>query len=190
MALSFANKVTIGRILAVPVFTATVLYYVPARDYLRYTALGIFLVAVISDVIDGYIARTHKQKTQAGAILDPLADKLLLISAFICLYKIGDLLGNIKFPLWMVLTMISRDVILLFGSMIIYLVHGQLKIVPTKWGKATTFMQVLCIIGILLQWTFSFFIWYAAVILTVISGLGYIRKGIKVLNDPSSQGSS
>src|SRR3989338_7116124 len=134
MALSFANKVTIGRILAVPFFTATVLYYIPEKDYLRYVAIGIFLAAVVSDIIDGYIARTRKQKTAAGAILDPLADKLLLISAFICLYKMGSLFGEVRFPLWLVLAVISRDVILLLGAIIIYIVQGRLSIVPTRWG--------------------------------------------------------
>ena len=86
MGLTFANKVTVGRILLVPFFIATVLYLSDSRPNLRYIALGLFLLAVISDVIDGYIARTHHQKTKAGAILDPLADKILLISAFICLY--------------------------------------------------------------------------------------------------------
>ncbi len=182
MGLSFANKVTILRILAVPFFIATLLYYMPEREYLRQVALGIFLLAVISDVIDGYVARTHHQKTKAGTILDPLADKLLLISAFICLYKIRALLGPVRFPLWVVLSVISRDIILLLGAMIIYLVHGNLDIVPTRWGKAATFFQILCIFGILLQINFSFVVWYAAVILTFISGVGYIRKGIKVLN--------
>jgi len=109
----------------------------------------------------------------------------LLISAFICLYKIDGLLGDIQFPLWLVLTIISRDVILLLGSMIIYLVHGKLTIVPTRWGKATTFFQILCILGILLQINFSYVVWSIAVVLTFISGIGYIRKGIKVLNVPS-----
>lgn len=180
--LSFANKITLLRILAIPFFIETIVYYVPGRDYLRYAALGIFSFAVISDIIDGYIARVRHQKTKAGAILDPLADKLLLISAFICLYKVGGLLGAIKFPLWVVLTVISRDVILLLGSMIIYLVQGYLTIEPTRWGKATTFFQILCIFGVLLQWSFSFFIWGGTVVLTVISGLGYIGRGIKVLN--------
>src|SRR3989338_2065947 len=112
MGLTFANKITIVRIVAVPFFIATVLYYSPEENYLRYVALGIFLFAVISDVIDGYIARTRDQKTRAGAILDPLADKLLLISAFICLYKIGIQLGEIHFPVWFVVAVISRDVIL------------------------------------------------------------------------------
>ncbi len=182
MALNFANKITLFRILAVPFFIASVLYYSPQRDTLRYISLGIFLLAVISDVIDGYIARTCRQQTKGGAILDPLADKALLISAFICLYvKDGFPLG-IKFPLWVILSVISRDVIILLGSMIIYIVHGDLEIVPTKLGKLTTFFQTLCIIGILLQWQFSYFIWYATVALTAVSGFGYIRKGIKVLN--------
>ena len=86
MALTFANKVTVGRILIVPFFIATVMYISPLHEYFRWVALGLFLVAVISDIIDGYIARTRGQKTKAGAILDPLADKILLISAFICLY--------------------------------------------------------------------------------------------------------
>lgn len=184
MALSFANKVTVGRILVVPFFTVTALYYVPQRDYLRLAALGIFLIAMISDVIDGYLARTRQQKTKAGAILDPLADKFLLISAFLCLYKIDVLLGPVQFPLWLVLAVISRDIILLLGAMIIYMIHGRLDITPTRWGKATTFLQVLCIVGIFLQWSFSRIVWYGAVILTVISGLGYIRNGIKVLNVP------
>ena len=174
---------TIGRILAVPFFIATVLYYSPERDYLRYVALGIFLFAVISDVIDGYIARTRNQKTIAGAILDPLADKMLLISAFICLYKIGVYFDpHLHLPVWLVVAVISRDVILLLGAMIIHLVQGKLIIDPTRWGKATTFFQVFCIIGALLQWPFVAVLWYVTLTLTVISGLGYIREGIKTLN--------
>jgi len=182
MSLSFANKVTIFRILAVPFFIVTIVYYSPEREYLKDIALGIFLVAVISDLIDGYIARTRKEKTKAGALLDPLADKLLLISAFVSLYKVGSLLGAVKFPLWFILAVISRDVILLLGAMMIYLVHGALDIEPTKWGKAATFFQILSILGVLLQIDFSHVVWYVTVVLTVLSGVGYIRKGIKVLN--------
>ncbi len=182
--ISFANKVTIGRILAVPFFTVALLYYAPSRIYLWWTALGLFSLAVISDVIDGYIARTRNQKTKAGAILDPLADKMLLISAFICLHRVGALLGNIQLPLWVVLAVISRDVILLSGAMIIHLVHGKLDITPSYWGKASTFFQIFSIFGIFFQWSFSLYIWWAAVVLTIISGLDYIKKGIKVLNAP------
>ena len=190
MVLSFANKVTIGRILAVPFFIVALVYYSPQRDYLRYVSLGIFLLAVITDVIDGYIARTRHQKTTAGAILDPLADKILLISAFICLYKVNGLLGEIYFPLWFVLAMISRDVILLMGSMIIYVVHGKLSVSATRLGKTNTFFQILSIIGVLLQWPFSEPLWYFVTILTVTSGTDYIRNGIKILNATNSTSTS
>ncbi len=186
MALSFANKVTIGRILAVPAFIWATLYYSPERPFFRQIALGIFLLAVITDIIDGYIARTRQQKTKAGAILDPLADKLLLISAFLCLFKIQSTLGDIRFPLWFILPIISRDIILLLGAMIIFLVHGDLNISPSRWGKATTFFQILCVIGLFLQWSFSFILWIITVSLTVISALGYLCDGIKVLNTPTT----
>jgi CDP-diacylglycerol--glycerol-3-phosphate 3-phosphatidyltransferase len=182
MALTFASKVTIGRILIVPFFIAIVLYYTSEREYLRSMALGIFLFAVVTDVIDGYIARTRHQKSKAGAMLDPLADKLLLMSAFICLYHKGALLGILRFPLWLVVAVISRDVILLLGAMIVHLVQGDLKVEPSRWGKAATFFQVFSILGILLQWFFSPLLWYITAVLTIISGLGYIRSGIKILN--------
>jgi len=184
LKLNFANRITICRILAVPFFIAVVLYYSPERDYLRNVALGIFLFAGISDVIDGYIARTRHEKTQAGAILDPLADKLLLISAFICLYKVGGQLPLTHFSLWFVVTVISRDAILLIGALLIFMVHGQMFVKITKWGKISTFFQVIAVLGMLLQWPLLNLIWYITVVFAVISGIDYIRYGIRVLNLP------
>lgn len=183
MALTFANKITVCRILAIPFFIVTILYYTPQKDYLRFTALGIFLFAVISDVIDGYVARRHHQKTKAGAVLDPLADKLLLISTFICLYKVGVLFPVLRFPIWLVVAVISRDIILLGGSVIMRLMDHDFVMEATAWGKATTFFQILAILGVLLQWPVSSVVWYPAVALTAVSGVDYIRKGIKIINN-------
>ncbi len=182
MPLTFANKVTVGRILLVPFFIATVLYLSPTREYLRWVALGLFLVAVISDVIDGYIARTHGQKTKAGAILDPLADKILLISAFICLYIKRAQFDDISFPLWFVVAIISRDVILLIGSMIIQATTGKLDIEANRSGKLTAFLQIVCVLGVLLQLKFTFVFWYVALAATMTSGIIYIKEGINILN--------
>ena len=182
MSLTFANKVTVGRILIVPFFISTVLYYSPQRDYLRFVALGFFLIAVVSDIVDGYIARTHKQKTTAGAILDPLADKFLLISSFICLYQIGQYLPVISFPMWLVVALISRDVSLLLGAMIIQLNTGKLDIIPNRWGKMTAFFQIICVLGVLLQIKMSMMVWSVTLCVTIVSGIIYIREGIKVLN--------
>jgi CDP-diacylglycerol--glycerol-3-phosphate 3-phosphatidyltransferase len=187
MGLTFANKVTICRIITVPFFIGTILYYSPERDILRYIGLGIFCFAVLLDVIDGYIARRLHQKTRAGAILDPLADKVLLISSFICLFKVGAHF-DIRFPIWLVVAVISRDVILLLGSMLIYIIHGELNVEPSRWGKASTFFQVLSVISMLIQFQASVYIWYITILFTVISGLGYIRNGIKVLNIYGNEG--
>lgn len=183
MAITFANKVTIGRILLVPFFIATVLYFSPDRPYLRWVAFGLFLTAVISDVIDGYIARVHHQKTRAGAILDPLADKVLLISAFICLYIKRGSFEEIIFPLWFVVAIISRDLILILGAMIIQQITGKLEIEANRSGKITSFLQVVCILGVLLQWPFTQAFWYIALAATIISGVIYIKEGIRIINE-------
>ncbi len=186
MSLTLATKVTIGRILLVPFFIATVLYFSPDRPYLRWIALGLFLTAVISDVIDGYIARVHHQKSKAGAILDPLADKALLISAFICLYARRGSFEELMFPLWFVVAIISRDIILIMGAMIIQLITGKLDIEANRSGKITAFLQVVCILGMLLQWSFTKIFWYAAIASTIVSGVIYIKEGIKLINENAS----
>ena len=181
--MSFANKISVFRIIVVPFFIASVLYYSPEKDFLRLVSLAIFVLAVISDAVDGYIARLKGEKTKAGAIIDPLADKLLLISAFICLRMVGGRYSaEISFPLWLIIFVISRDLIILLGSAIIYLLQGDLKILPTKFGKITAALQMGCIIALLLQWTGSIILWYLTAFFTVLSGFGYIRRGITVLN--------
>jgi len=89
--MNFANKISIFRILSVPFFIACLLYYSVERDYLRYLALVIFILAVISDAVDGYVARKSKLQSKAGLVLDPLGDKLLLMGAFIFLSPISKL---------------------------------------------------------------------------------------------------
>ena len=186
MGMTLANKVTVGRIVIVPLFITTILNYSPSRDDLRFAALALFLVAAISDLIDGYIARRYYQKTPAGAILDPLADKLLLISAFFCLHWVGPHFPVFHFPLWFVVTLISRDVILLLGASIIQSTTGKMSIEANRCGKATAFLQIMCVIGMLLQWDVSRHLWPFAVVMTIVSGLLYIREGIRVLNDAGS----
>ena len=185
MNLTFANKVTIGRILLVPFFIATVMYVSTERPLLHLLALSLFVIAVISDVIDGYIARTRGQKTRAGAILDPLADKMLLISAFICLYIKRDYFTSPDFPLWFVVAIISRDVILLLGAMIVRITTGNLDIEANKTGKLTAFLHVACVLGVLLQMPASKLLWPFAIGATIISGVIYIKEGIKKINDTS-----
>ncbi|MCX5712029.1 MAG: CDP-alcohol phosphatidyltransferase family protein [Candidatus Omnitrophica bacterium] len=178
--MNFANKISTFRILSVPFFVAALVYYTPEKDYLRIIALVIFILAVVSDAVDGYIARKSKQKSAAGMILDPLGDKMLLVSAFICLTLKKEL--ALTFPLWVMLIVISRDIIILLGVLVINMIKQNIDISPTKWGKLTTTFQMSAALVVLLQlrWAANIF-WWLAVIFTVISGVDYIRRGFKTL---------
>jgi CDP-diacylglycerol--glycerol-3-phosphate 3-phosphatidyltransferase len=176
--MNFANKISTFRILSVPFFIAALIYYSPQRAILRFVALGIFILAVISDTVDGYIARKSKQMSKAGLILDPLGDKLLLMSAFICL-SLNKF--PVNFPAWVMLIVISRDVIILLGIAVVYMVKQNINISPTRWGKLTTSFQMSAVIAVLLQITFAYLFWWLAAIFTVISGIDYIRRGFITL---------
>ena len=114
-----ANKVTILRILLVPFFVVEVLYYVETTNELhRLAALLAFAIAAICDGVYGYIARRYNQQSELGAILDPIADKVLLVSAVVILsFNHGPLLGQI--PLWLTGTILGRDLLLLIGLVVL-----------------------------------------------------------------------
>jgi len=113
--MNLANKISIVRIILVPFFVAAVIYS-------KFTlALIIFVICILSDALDGYIARTKGQMTKLGSLLDPIADKLLLISGFVSLSIISDLPSNLRFPPYVPLIIISRDVLIVFGCVVIYL---------------------------------------------------------------------
>jgi len=177
--MNIANKISTFRILSVPFFIASLAYYSPQRSYLRFVALGIFILAALSDAADGYMARKSKQQSKAGLILDPLGDKLLLMSAFICLYANSNL--SPRFPLWVIFIVISRDVIIIIGAVVVYIVKQNINIIPTYWGKFCTTFQMLAVVSVLLQLKFSPFFWWLAVIFTVISGAVYINRGFIIL---------
>lgn len=176
--MNFANKISLFRILSVPFFISCLIYYSPEKSYFLLIAFAIFILAVLSDAIDGYIARKSKQQSKAGLILDPLGDKLLLMSAFIFLSMDKF---PLQFPLWVVLIVISRDVLILLGAMVIFIVKQDISVHPTKWGKLTTVFQMASVTSVLLQLEFSYIFWSLAVIFTVVSGIDYIMRGFKTL---------
>lgn len=178
--MNFANKISTFRILSVPFFIASLISYRhPDKEYFRFIALGIFVLGVISDAVDGYIARRTKQKSKAGLILDPLGDKLLLMSGFICLSIFREF--PLSFPLWVVFIVITRDTLILLGAVVIYIVKQEIDISPTRWGKLTTTFQMLSVIAVLLQIRFANLLWWLAAFFTVISGADYIKRGFKTL---------
>ena len=181
--MNLANWISVFRIILIPFFVSTIVYYSPEKDYLRYISLSIFVAAVISDGIDGYIARRHKLKTRLGSFLDPMADKLLLSASFITMAVTQEIPSSIRLPLWIAILVISRDIILALGSLLIHVLTGQLKITPSFLGKLTTVFQMFTIISILLQLPFSFVIWDIAAVFTIASGFDYVYKGSKILSN-------
>ena len=179
MLITFANKITILRILCVPAFIVSVLYYSSSDAYLKTVALAIFAFATLSDVVDGYVAREFHQSTKIGAILDPLADKLLLMSGFVCLFIKRAEFGVVELPFWLLVVVMSRDIILLVGSVILHITSSQMKIEPTLAGKLTTFFQVLAIFGIFFQWSWSFYLWAIILVLSVATTVDYIKRNIQ-----------
>jgi CDP-diacylglycerol--glycerol-3-phosphate 3-phosphatidyltransferase len=177
--MNLANKITILRVLLTPFFVGLVLYYKPDQDYLRYIALCVFSIAVLTDALDGFLARFLKQKTTLGTIMDPIADKLLLITAFISL-TVWD--AAVKLPLWLPIIVVSRDIIIVIGVLVIFLLHSDIKISPSPLGKITTFTQMSAIISVLLLWERSEYVWNTAVFFTALSGIDYIYRGTRLMN--------
>ena len=187
-----ANKVTIGRVFLIPFFIVLVLYYVKnGNEIFRTLAIVSFALCAVSDGIDGYIARRYNQRSELGAILDPLADKLLLVSGIILLsVDNGPILPRL--PLWLAGVILSRDVLILIGMIVIHIVCGKVKVRPRWLGKVATVLQMATVIWALLKWQSGWLdeIALAAAICTGISGLLYVWDGVRQLSaHPTSSAS-
>lgn len=191
-----ANKVTILRILLIPFFVIETIYYVRTGNEIhRLLAVLSFAMTAIMDGVDGYIARQYKQISELGRILDPLADKLLLVSGIVLLSMNNEPYLR-QIPLWLTGIIIGRDLLLGFGAVVINLVVGKITVRPRITGKLATVFQMLVIIWILLHWD-AFFqgrllhMWIVgAGIFTSVSGLFYIFDGTKQLSaHPASSAS-
>jgi cardiolipin synthase (CMP-forming) len=179
-----ANKITIGRILLVPFFIAQILYYAhTGQAGLRLGALLSFAVAALADAVDGYIARHFNQRSELGAILDPLADKLLLTSAIILLSLENHRYFD-RIPLWLTVTVLSRDAIILMGMALIHYTMGKVKVRARLTGKIATILQMATVLWILLGWDARAVSYLAAGagLFTAASGLFYILDGVRQLN--------
>jgi cardiolipin synthase len=184
-----ANKITILRILLIPFFVVEVLYYVKTgNEAHRSLALLSFAVAAICDGVDGYIARRYNQRSELGAILDPLADKLLLVSGIVVLsFEHKPYLETI--PLWLTGTVIGRDILVLVGMFVIQMTVGKVKVRPRILGKVATVLQMAVVLWILLKWGTKWLsVWVmGAALCTGISGLLYVWDGVRQLSaHPSS----
>ena len=175
--MNLPNILTLIRVLLIPLFVILIINKVFSW------ALVTFVVAGITDAADGLIARLTRQRTELGAYLDPIADKLLLSSAFITL-AIIELI-----PSWLTVIVVTRDVIILIGFLMFFLTNRRPRMAPSLVSKVTTFFQISMVILFLLSEYYSIpkMVYHVAIfgviIFTIISGTHYVFLGVRVLNE-------
>ena len=164
-----------------PGVIASLIYYHPDREWLRFVAMSLFVVGIASDALDGLIARRHNQQTELGTLLDPIADKALILSALISCSMIRGLPGWMRIPAWFNLVVISRDALLVTGTVVLFVIKGRWSVRPNYLGKWTTCAQMLVIPTVLLGLPIKLPLIALAAVLTVCSAIVYVRLGIRAL---------
>jgi cardiolipin synthase (CMP-forming) len=180
--LTVANQLTILRIMLVPAFVLLVVY-----GYLGWSLVA-FLVAGITDALDGLIARRAGQRTSLGAWLDPMADKLLLVTTFIVLTLPGIPLTN-HLPLWLTIIVISRDIVIVAVVAIISFAIGPRTFQPSVWGKLATATYIVTSV-VVMYYNFlqedavivDVFIWMSLIV-TLVSAADYFLKLRRLINE-------
>ena len=173
------NGITLLRLALTPFFVLAVV----SGDHLL--ALGIFIAAGISDALDGLVARLLGMRSLLGTYLDPIADKVLLVAAYVALTL--PVAKAVTIPLWLTVLALSRDFLIVLIALLLYLAAGIRDFPPSLWGKATTLFHIVTIAVVLvanvttLAESLLLTCFYVALAFTVISGLDYIRRVAKVL---------
>ena len=179
--MNLANKISIVRILLAPGIVASLVYYHPERDWLRFVALGLFVLGVASDAIDGFLARRHNQQTELGTLLDPIADKFLILGTLISCATIRGLPASMRVPAWFNLIVISRDAVLIVGALVLFVIKGRWTVRPSRLGKWTIGAQMVVIASVLLGLPSTMPLMAVAAALSAASAMTYIRMGIRIL---------
>ena len=178
-----ANKITIGRIFLIPVIIASILLYgesvnsgEPVALY-RWLGIVLFVLAALSDALDGYIARKFNQRTWVGELIDPLADKTLMMSTILALTFTP---WPWSFPVWFPVLVIIRDVLAILGGFLVYHLAGQIDIKVHWSGKAATLLQICAICWVMLGIPVPspYYVTVAAAGMTVLAGLIYLRSAV------------
>jgi cardiolipin synthase (CMP-forming) len=199
MWLTAANQITLLRIILIIPFVLCMVEanHSPSGIYYRYTALGIFIVMAFSDALDGYLARVKNQATRLGAFLDPLADKLLIISACILLASPRSLVHGFVLPIEVVILILSKDILVCLGFITVYFMTSQTRIAPVWAGKLATFLQLVMVASILIAPEMTRLLpawadwvrvsWWSAGGMAVVATAVYIRAGLRYIGQFEQQ---
>ncbi|MDG6004598.1 MAG: CDP-alcohol phosphatidyltransferase family protein [Candidatus Brocadia sp.] len=181
--LNLSNKISLSRIFFIPPLVFCIMQ-VQHNNHYRYACLLIMIMIGLSDMLDGYFARRRNEITNLGRYLDPVADKLVLMVSCIILSS-DQVWPEPRFPNWIMTVIVSRDLVLMFGTVALLIITGRMDCQPTMLGKAATAFQIIAIISVimgnLIPLTVLVAIWWLVVILTFTSGLLYIYRGVKQL---------
>jgi cardiolipin synthase (CMP-forming) len=187
--LTIPNLISFLRMALIPVFASLLFYGYAAM------ALVVFLVAGISDGLDGFIARRFKQESELGTIIDPIADKLLMTTAFIILTmpNVMQPARHLPVPFWVTAAVIGRDVLIITVAGAINIITGFRGFKPSWWGKASTFVQVVAVGLILLSPVvgYSFYlptVYTLVALFAVVSGIHYIFHVARLMREEEVQG--
>ena len=195
--LNWANRITIFRILMIVPFVSFMLktndpsLSETTRHVVRYVSMGLFLLMAASDGVDGYLARRKNQITKLGAFLDPIADKLLITCACLLLSSQAGHVGEFLLPPTVVVFIVGKDLFLLIGFVIVYLITSRVHIAPVFVGKLATTLQLSMVAGILIApevsrllpgWIwFLRVLWWSAAGTALLATLIYIRDGSRYI---------
>lgn len=174
--MTISNSLTLLRIILTPVCVVFLFLPIPQKEYY---AAGVFLLAAITDGLDGYVARVRKETSAFGKAFDPLADKILIGAALLSLYKLG------KVALWIILVILGRE--LLITLLRSSAQKKELAIAASIWGKIKTVTQIFAVIGLILDLPGARIMLWAAVFFTVFSALDYVVKWKQVFSSSGSR---
>ncbi len=175
--MNWANRLTLVRIVLVPVLAILLIEYTSEHDWLRYVALAVFAVAAATDLFDGLIARFFDQQTQFGTLLDPIADKMLLNVAYVLLSVQHQLPVHIS--KWIPVVILGRDVIIVLGAWYMNEVQGPFNIKARISGKITTALQTVSVLAVLSAFTWSHWLLIVTVGFSVVSLADYLWYGTR-----------
>jgi cardiolipin synthase len=192
-ALNWPNRISLLRLLLVPPFIVLLLNQREIEGA-RYAALGVFVVMGVSDAIDGLLARRLRQRSRLGAILDPLADKVLIVCAVILLALETSAVPGHEVPNWVVVAVVGKDLWVVLGFLVVYLSTERMRVSPTVFGKMSTFGQIVMVSTVLLApdldrigynvgGILATIVEIAVVGLCVLAVVSYTRKGLHYMTE-------
>jgi len=183
LKMTWANKITIGRIILVPVFVFLLIASQSWPMGMRFIPLLVFLIAASLDILDGYLARKNQEVTRLGSMLDPFADKLMMITAlfFVVFNKLDSFYGSVS-PILFYMVLL-RELILIVGAGVLILLKREILVKPRLLGKAATFVLVMLVVAVLagLNQTIIDVLVLPAFLFVFLSLILYIMDGIKQL---------